>query len=173
MKPRSLLTVGAVLAGAVLAAGALAAPAAQDARKLVLQKSDLPGGARASNRDGEPAAASVTWNYVRGGKPYEVTSTAGVAGTAAMARIAFREGTSDLGPLIRKIQLPKYGDEQLATFHLVGGSMLVVRKGGVIWSLHLQTIVTRGGQTHELTRAEAIAEYRRFAVRVQRRVGNG
>ena len=173
MKPRFVSTAAAVLVATVVATGALAAATAKDARQLVLRKSDFPAGARASATGGDATGYSVTWNYRTGAKPNEISSGAGSFKSSGIAKAAFREVTSDLGPLAKRIQLPKYGDEQLATFHVVGGSQLIVRKGAVLWVLELQTLLTRGGVSHELTKAEAIAEYKRLAPKVQRRVGTG
>jgi hypothetical protein len=173
MTRRFLFLVASLVLAAAGAAAALAAVQAVDARTYVLRKGDFPAGAKVSASFGEATAAGGTWNYRRGGKPFEISSTAGVFPTVAVARAGFKEVTSDVGPLVARIRLPRYGDEQFATFHVAGGSQLIVRKGRVLWMLELQTFLTRGGVSHELTKAEAIAEYRRFAPTVQRRVGNG
>lgn len=173
MKRRFVTTAVAVAVATVVATTALGAASAKDARQMVLQKSDFPPGARASAKGGDAMGYSVTWNYRTGTKPNQISSSAGVLPNRTTARAGFREFTSDLGPLARRIQLPKYGDEQVATFHVLDGSQLIVRKNTVVWALILQTFLTRGGVTHELTKAEAIAEYKRLAPKMQSRVGNG
>jgi hypothetical protein len=84
---------------------------------------------------------------------------------------AFRELRDEMAPGVPKLELPRYGDEQAANFSVLGGSQLVVRKGSVVWAIELQTIVTRGGQTHDLTRAEAVAEYKKYGPKQQLRIG--
>ena len=85
----------------------------------------------------------------------------------------FKELRSDMLPIVPKLKLPRHGDEQVANHSVLGGSQLIVRKGSVVWVLEFQTYMVRDDQTHELTRAEAIAEYKRYAPKQQRRVGSG
>jgi hypothetical protein len=163
----------ALVAAAALAAGAAAATAAKDARQLVLQQSDLPAGARATVKGGDARGFGVTYAYRSGGKPNEISAAALVLPSRAAARAAFADLTGDIGSYVTRIRLPRYGDEQVSTFHSAGGSQLIVRRGAVVWTLELQTFLIRAGEEHELTRAEGIAEYRRLAPKIQRRVGNG
>ena len=79
----------------------------------------------------------------------------------------FRDYRSEMTPGIPKLTLPRYGDEQAANFSVLGGSQLIVRRGSVVWVLELQTFMTE----HELTKGEAIAEYKRYAPKQQRRIG--
>ena len=52
---------------------------------------------------------------------------------------------------------------------MLGGSQLLVRKGSIVWVLELQTFL----KTHELTKAEAIAQYVRYGRRQQQKIGKG
>lgn len=174
MRTRSILAVAAVLGGA-LAAGSIAS-AAQEAKQLVLQKSDFPksAAARVTIQGRTPGGGGfATFAYQTGSAPNELSVSVAVVPTRAMAVALFNEFKSDVPAIVRRIQLPKYGDEQFAYFHVAQGSSLVVRKNAVVWAFELQTFLTRGGKTHELTMAEAIAEYKRYAPKQKRRVGAG
>jgi hypothetical protein len=170
------VAVAAVIA-AVFATTAIAAGAPNKAKTLVLQKSDFPPGTVA--RDGQGSASSagsgygITFNYRTAGNPNELSASVVVLKARSLAVQTFRDYRSDMSSIVPKLTLPRYGDEQVANFSFIGGSQLIVRKGSVVWVLELQTFLTRGGQTHELTKAEAIAEYKRYAPKQQRRIGNG
>lgn len=175
MRMRSILAVSAILVGALASAGSIAS-AAREAKQLVLQKSDFPKAAavRVTLQGRTPGGGGfATFEYLTGSAPNELSVSVAVVLSRAIAVAFFNDLKSDRPALVRRIQLPKYGDEQLAYFGVAGGSSLIVRKNAVVWAFELQTFLTRGGKTHELTMAEAIAEYRRYAPKQQRRVGAG
>ncbi len=166
----------AFVALGVLAATAVAAAPVNKAKALMLQKSDFPAGTTVKSASGDASAAGSGWVatfHYKSGQPVELTIAVTVFKSRALAVELFRELKGDMIPLVPKISLPKYGDEQVANHSVLGGSQLIVRKGSVIWMFEPQTFMTRGGKTYELTRAKAIAEYKRYAPKQQRRVGNG
>jgi hypothetical protein len=164
----------ATLIAAVAAATATAA-APNKAKTLVLQKADFPAGTVAKPAGGTVSSAgsgyAVAFHYRSAGKPNELSSFVAVLPSRSAAVQAFRELRDEMAPGVPKLELPRYGDEQAANFSVLGGSQLVVRKGSVVWAIELQTIVTRGGQTHDLTRAEAVAEYKKYGPKQQLRIG--
>lgn len=168
-----LLLVALVTVGA---AGAHAA-AANKAKTLALQKSDFPRGTLARHGSGNVSAAGsgygITYLYQTSGEPNELSVSVAVFASRSVATQMFREFKAELGSATPRLKLPRYGDEQIADFSPLGGSRLIVRAGSVVWVLELQTLLTRGGQTRELTRAGAIAEYRRYAPKQQRRIREG
>ncbi len=175
-RKRFTLAALAVVA-AVVATSALAAGAPNRAKTLILQKSDFPPGTTAKNAAGDASAEgsgySVTFHYRTRGKPRELSASVVVFKSRSLAVAMFKEFRSDMLPIVPKLRLPRYGDEQAANHSVLGGSQLIVRRGSVIWVLEPQTFLTHGGKTYELTRPEAIAEYKRYASKQQRRVGNG
>lgn len=174
---RTILAAVVAFAAMLLVTSSLAAATPNKAKTLVLQKSDFPAGTIAKPVGGSSSAAgsgyAVTFYYRTRGKPNELSASVIVLKSRSVAVRTFRELRSEMIPAIPKLKLPSYGDEQVANHSVLGGSQLIVRRGSVVWVLEFQTFVTRGGQTHELTRAEAIAEYKRYAPKQQRRVGNG
>jgi hypothetical protein len=172
MKAIHIVTLAAVVTLAGASAAAAAPP--NKAKALVLQKSDFPRGVVAKDGGGSATAAGsgygVTYLYQTAGKPNELSVSVAVFRSRALAEQLFAETKAELGTAVPKLKLPRYGDQQVADFSSLGGSRLIVRTGAVVWVLELQTSVTRGGQTRELTKAEAVAEYLRYAPKQQRRV---
>jgi hypothetical protein len=170
-----MLTAIAAVLTALIATGALAAATPNKAKTLVLQKSDFPPGTVAKHGGGSASTAGsgygITFQYRTGGKPNELSASVVVLKSKSLAVQTFRDYRSDMSSIVPKLALPRYGDEQVANFSVIGGSQLIVRKGSIVWVLELQTFLTRGGQTHELTKAEAIAEYKRYAPKQQKRIG--
>lgn len=173
---RSILLAAVVLAAAFAATAALAA-APNTAKLLVLLKSDFPSGAVAKDGSGSATAAGsgygVTYLYRTAGKPNELSASVAVFKSRSLAVQMFKEYRGEMSSAAPKLKLPRYGEEQVADFSVLGGSRLIVRTGSVVWVLELQTFLTRSGQTHELTKAEAIAEYARYAPKQQSRVREG
>jgi hypothetical protein len=170
------MRVSIQVAVALVALGAVsAAPAApaNPAKTLALQKADFPRGTVARNPSATVSAAGsgygVTYRYRTAGKPNELSVSVAVFKSRAVAAQLFRESKAELGSATPRLQLPRYGDEQVAGFHVLGGSQLIVRTGSVVWVLELQTIVG----SRELTKAEALAEYRRYAPKQKRRIEAG
>jgi hypothetical protein len=175
MNRRLMLTAIAAVLTALIATSALAAGTPNGAKTLVLRKSDFPPGTVARDGSGAANAAAsgygITFDYRTAGKPNQLSAAVVVLKAKSLALQAFRDYRADMSPIVPKLALPRYGDEQVANFSVIGGSQLIVRKGSIVWVLELQTFLTRGGKTHELTKAEAIAEYKRYAPKQQRRVG--
>ncbi len=165
-----------VLAG-VVAAGALAAAPPNRAKTLALQKSDFPRGAVARHAAGSATSAGsgygVTYHYSSGGRPYELSVAVLVFKGRAMATQMFNELRGDMIPIVPKLKLPRYGDQQIANHSVLGGSQLIVRKGSVVWTLEPQTFMTRGAKTYELSKAQAVALYGIYAAKQQKRIGAG
>ena len=158
-----------VLAMTIAVGAALAAPP-----PIVLQKSDFALAAKARLLQGEAAGKGgfANYAYVTRGRPNELASSVAVLRSTAQAKALFAEFKRDAlsFPKQQRLTLPPYGHEQVATFGRAG-SQLIVRTRHIVWMLDLQTFLTRGGRTHELTKAEAIAEYRTYAPKQQVRVG--
>jgi hypothetical protein len=169
---RSLASALAFVVAATGAAAALAAPP-NKAKALALQKSDFPPSTLARNAGGTVSAGGsgygVTYLYRTAGKPNELSVSVAVFGSRAVARQMYAESKSEVGSATARLKLPRYGDEQVADFSPLGGSRLIVRTGSVVWVLELQTIVG----SRELTKAEALAEYRRYAPKQKRRIEAG
>jgi hypothetical protein len=171
---RMILGAAATVVAAAVATTALAAGALKDPKTLVLQKSDFPAGARIKSKGGTSAGGygagySVTFSYRTRSKPNELSSSVSVWKSRSVAIAGFRELKGDVGPAVPRIPLPKYGDEQIATFHSLDGGRLIVRKNTVVWVLELQSIVG----SRELTKAEAVAELKRYGPKQKKRVGSG
>jgi len=162
------LLVLATTGGAFAAASAL-----KDPSRLALRKTDFPGGATISNRyvSGSPDARSysVEFKYRTAGKPQELSHVVSVVKNRSLATTTFRLARNEIATLAKRVQLPAYGDEQVATFHVYDGARLIVRKNLVVWFLEWQTVI--GGR--EMTRAEAVAEMKRYGAILKRRIGSG
>ena len=163
-----------VLVATAIAAPAFAASAGKDPSSMVLQKSDFAAaaGARltAKHRNASAAGSAyyVTYRYKTGSKPRELSSFVLVTKSRSLAVAAFREYRSGASSSASRIVLPKYGDEQLATFEGLDGAQLIVRKGNAVWLLKAEHLLDPG-----LTKPEAVVELKRYAPRQMRRVGNG
>lgn len=169
MTTRTILAAVAALVAATTATTALAASTAKDPKTLVLQKSDLPAGARVTARYTDAMGHVVTYRYKTGSKQAELSSFVAVLPSRKLAVAAFREFRTDVLDIERKLDLPKYGDEQVAGYLPITDGQLVVRKGNTVWALLLGAVVG----TPELTIAEAIAEFKRYGPKAMKRVGSG
>lgn len=165
---RSTVLVALMLATTIAVSTALAAPP-----QIVLQKSDFAPAAKARLLQGEAAGKGgfANYAYVTRGRPNELAVSVAVLPSIGRAQALFVEFRRDAlaFPGQQQLRLPSYGATQFATFGRAG-SQLVVRTGHIVWMLDLQTFLTRGGTTHELTKAEAIAEYKTYAPKQQLRV---
>jgi hypothetical protein len=172
MNGRTVLAAFAVVVAATMATTALAASTAKSPKTMVLQKSDFPAGARVINKYTSGAASAagagyyITYRYKSGSKTRELASFASTWNSSSLARFGFRELKTDVPRT--KLVLPKYGDEQIAGFLGLDGGMLVVRKNTVVWSLKIEYDLDIG-----LTKAEALAELKRYAPKQMKRVGSG
>lgn len=176
-----------------VAATALAAPTAGAPLTLVLKRSDFPAGTRASSRPMPAYAvgalgrglkgASFSASVPAGGGSTEtawlLTGDVIVAPDRAAARRLFQLGKSariglfsDVTGNPISLTLPAYGAEQLAfwTRSTSGRGVNVyvfVRKGVVVWQMNAAAI------ERSASKAQVVAELRKYAVKQKRRVGNG
>jgi len=167
---RTCLTL--MIVAMAIATTALAGSVATSPKALVLQKSDLPPGARLVRQFGDtsgPAAGYyATYRYTSGSKPRQLSSFASVWQSANAAAAGFRQSKADVSRTAARLALPKFGDEQLAIYQGGDGARLLVRKGNVFWLLELAYDNDAG-----LTKAEATAELRRYGPKAMRRAGAG
>jgi hypothetical protein len=170
MTRRIILTAFAAIIAATMTTTALAASDAKNRKAMVLQKSDLPAGARLVDKFGEDPrdVYQVIWQYTSGGKQFALDSGAAIL-SPRLTTTLFREWRRSSGlQRYSKITLPKYGDEQVAVFARENNEAeLFVRKGRVLWIL----AVSRTGAA--LTKAEAIAQLKLYAPKQMKRVGSG
>ena len=185
-KPRRCARAGVALAAA-LAVGATMASAAtspaartlQSPKALILQKSDFPSGTKVIRTIG-PMGASFgrTYRYSGPKGSSELSATLSVAKSDGQARAAYKTLRTDFRALLVKLvkgtglkpwlTLPRYGDEQFASYHHLDGGKLLVRKGKVLWFLLLQ-----GAGTRTPTKAEVVAELKKYGAKQKQRVDNG
>jgi hypothetical protein len=144
------------------------AAAKPDARKLVLQKSDFPPGASIRRRDGNATGYGVSWKYRTGSKPNELLSYAVVAPSVAIARKNYGFFKEDILKNEPKA-LPRYGDEQAVSLDLPSHPRLLVRKGKIVWLIDWTSPLGE----RDVTRAEAIAELKRYGAKQAKRVASG
>jgi hypothetical protein len=145
---------------------------------LVLQKSDFPAGAKVIRTIG-PMGASYgrTYRYAGSGGSSEL-STVSVTKTASQASAAYKKLRTDFRSILLNVikgtglkpwlTLPRYGDEQFASYHHLDGGKLLVRKGKVLWFL-----LFHGAGTRSPTKAEAAAELKKYGAKQAKRVGSG
>jgi hypothetical protein len=146
----------AVLAALTIVAAAVAAPVAKDPAKLILRQADFPRGAQYEADPGDCAFKRVE-SVTTGGASYLGASYSNAAGflqvsgvvctsaSVAQAKKAFAAAKAELARLARQLRsdakpiaLPKYGDQQAATYAPAGGEgihilELLVRKRTVVW----------------------------------------
>ena len=175
----------AVAIGTVAVAGAaLAAASAKDPLRLVLQRSDMPAGARWT---GSRMPASFTRQLATVGArgegalhsteiplaPVKAKNVAGlvvVVANATQGKRVFRMFKKDLTPSPHEIvRLPSYGDEQVATVtrDVVKGALLV-HQGAVVWLLDVAT-----SGTLVMSKTQTLSELKKYAAKQKRRVRGG
>jgi hypothetical protein len=174
MTARAILAGLALLVAAALVTTAPAATSAKDPKVLVLQKSDFPAGARQTmkqaDRDAQQASHFVTYRVRGGSQMLDVMSWA-IVMSPRLATVAFRQQRADLAGE-RKVSLPRYGDEQVAVLAREDNEGQVwVRKGGTVWGMSVNTAGV--GNWGLITKAESVAQLKRYAPKQMRRVGNG
>ena len=194
MTGKTMLVGAAVLIAAVATTAAMAAGSAKGPKKLVLRPSDFPSGTTGAQTFTAPGTIgksySITFNFHAGTREEEVTSEVTVATNAANAAhvyaIVVGGNTGLEGDTI--VRLPSYGDRQTADFFLGplrGGARrargeVIVRRRNVVWQLTVESCGPYapagclGGVTPpDLTKAQAIAELKKYAPKQKARVGNG
>lgn len=163
-------TLALALVSMAAATTALAAP--KPPPTIVLQPSDFAPAAKvtivASATEGRSGFATYAYRTAKG--PSEISISVVVLPSVGMAKSFYRETRADAlsYPLQDRISLPRYGEQQFSDFG-AAGTQLIVRTNRVVWVLGQRTIV----KNHDLTKAEAIVEYKRYAPKQQRRVGKG
>ena len=181
---RARTTAVALLAGAGLLASAVTATGAGAPKNLVLQKSDMPAGAKrisakaASGSIKVPRtisgkAYSTAFKFKNGSRQEAVGSFAGVVnGGAADAHAGYaklkREALSGASSTV-KLTLPRLGNEQAAYGYFVSSvavAAVLVRKNRTVWYVGVTT-------TPGLTKRQGTAELLKYARKQQRRVGGG
>ena len=180
MKPKALLGILAVTLVAVGAAGA--ASAAKDPLALVLQRADFPrattwtsgrlpaGFGRPAGVQGEAAFYSAEL-VVSAAKSEMIGGLVAVFGSQADARKFYRiaRETERRERGGRPVRLPSYGDEHGALLNPDPiGASIIVRKGPIVWQLSVGA-----AGVLVMTRAQVLAELKRYALKQKRRVGAG
>ena len=185
LSARAAVIAAIATAAVILAGAALAAEAARDPLRLVLQRVDMPAGAKWTNgRMPASFARGLAAQGLRGRAAFHSTQiplgTARykavdglvvVVADAAQGRRAFRLFREDLAPRAQDtVRLPSYGDQQLATVTTrpTVKAEVLVRKGAVVWQLEVAT-----GGTAVMTRAQALGELKKYATKQKRRIGRG
>jgi hypothetical protein len=183
MITRTILAAAAAVAlvAAAAATAGLTTSTAKDPKTLVLQKSDLPSGARLARTLDYAGGLALTYRYRTQSSLIDLTSSAAVVKSRSQATAAFKQARTGFEQILKKLtkgtgyayrlNLPRYGDEQLATFHHLDGGKLLVRKNTVVWMILLQSLPATG--VRQITKAEAVAELKRLGLKQQRRVGSG
>jgi hypothetical protein len=174
MTARAILAGLAAFLAAVMTTTALARGTANDPRALVLQKSDFPTGARLTRKQADNNAQwrayFVTHRFRGGSQMLDLRSWA-IVTSPRVARTVFRGQRADLAGNPR-IVLPRYGDEQIAVVAREDNEgQLWVRKGGAVWGMSVNTAGV--GNWGLITKAEAVAQLRRYAPKQMTRVGRG
>jgi hypothetical protein len=179
MTVRTILA--AALAAAATATTALAAGAATSPKALVLQKPDFPAGTRVVRTLAIPGSAnhSIVYRYRGPNGPVDLTSSVAILNSPGQAATLFKrlgkEWTGLLARLTKgtgynpRLSLPRYGDEQVATYHGADGGKLLVRSGDVLWFILLQDLSSQPG-TRILGKAKGAAELRKYGAKQMRRV---
>ena len=174
MTARVVLAGLALLVAAALATGATAARSATDPKTLVLQKSDFPAGARQTMKQVDRSAQQ--WSYfvtyrVKGGSQMLDVMSWAIVMSPRLATVAFRQQRADLAGE-RKVSLPRYGDEQVAVLAREDNEgQLWVRKGGTVWGMSVNTAGV--GNWGLITKAESVAQLKRYALKQMKRAGSG
>jgi hypothetical protein len=171
------VTVRAILGGlaaflvVVFVTSTPAATTATDPRTLVLQKSDFPGSARQTMKQADKSAQQssylVTYRFKGSTQMLDVMSWA-IVMSPRFAAAAFRQQRADLAGE-RKVALPRYGDEQIAVLAREDNEgQLWVRDGATVWGMSVNTAGV--GNWGLITKSEAVAQLKRYAVKQMRRV---
>jgi hypothetical protein len=178
MTTRTILA--AMLVAAATATTGLAADTSQQPKTLVLQKTDFAPGVRVvQTLPSGSVAHSVTYRYRLPTGPIDLTSSVALLTSPGQAHAMFKKLRHDWEGLLDRItkgsgynprvNLPRYGDEQMATYHGADGGKLLVRSGPVVWFLLLQDLSSEPG-TRTLTKTEAAAELGKYGLKQKRRV---
>ena len=179
----------AVVAAVAVTGGALAASALKDPKSLALRKADFPANAALANENvgrtsplptgGTGKGYMAGYTFRNGSRDEEVVITVIATGAAGQARNLFaglkkevlKKGKNDTTG-----RLPKYGDEQLRATQYDGGGRnvwateLLVRKNTVVWTLN---VGSHPSTSKPFTKAQALAELKKYAAKQKTRAGGG
>ncbi len=163
-----------LLAASTTTALAGGSASAQDPRALVLQKSDLPAGARQrmkqADKNAQYTSYFVSYRFRGASQLLDLMSSA-IVMSPRLATSVFRQQRADLAGG-RKVALPRYGDEQIAVLAREDNEgELWVRTGGTVWGMSVNT--AGAGNWGLITKAESIAQLKRYAPKQMKRVGSG
>ena len=153
---------------------ALAASAAKDPKTLVLQKQDFPANAKQRRglreKNAQVSSYFAEYRYKSGAKVYDVLSWAHVM-SPAVAAPTFRELRNELkgGTEVKLPNCCGSKDQFAALARGDNEGELLVRKGGVIWGLSVNTAPV--GNWGLITKPEATALLKRFGPKQMKRVG--
>jgi hypothetical protein len=173
MTARAMVAGVAVVLAATMTATALARGTASDPKALVLQRADVPTGARQvlkyADRNAQSRSYFVTYRVKGRSQMLDVTSWAIVA-PRQVASTMFHQQVADLAGE-QKIALPRYGTQVAVLAREDNEGQLWVLRGGTVWGI---TVNTAGvGNWGLITKAESVAQLKRYAAKQMKRVGNG
>jgi hypothetical protein len=132
----------------------------------------------------------VTFNFHNGPQEEEVTSDVAVARNPGDAKSVYkRTVAAGIGLKgITVLRLPAYGDQQHADFFSgpnAGGAArargeLIIRKHDVVWTLTVENCgpyapagCLDSATPPKMTKAQAMAELKKYALKQRARIGNG
>lgn len=174
----TVLTTAALLAGAAtaFAATALAAPTLKDPMRLILTRADVPGAKQTIQQapiqtgSARGKFAGYSYLFTRGQQQgLQVGGAVYAVENAAQARRVFaslrrQPGGTSPG---RRVQLPRYGDQQIAWYKPSASyAKVLVRKNTVVWQVEIIG-------TGSFAPVDELAELKKYAVKQKRRVGAG
>ena len=180
----ALVLALALAAAAASWGGTATTDAAADPSRLVLQRTDFPSTAKytwgrvpATFTQGLAAlgvkakAAYASAQLSRSSTKYEsVLGTVVANGSAAQARKVYSALKTDLRRgSVSVLSFPAHGDEQIALYQspkLGSKVQLLVRRNAVVWQLEIS-----GGGLLVLTKAQLLAELKKYAGKQKARVG--
>jgi hypothetical protein len=186
---RFATTAVALALAAAVTGGALAAYAIKDPKSLALRKSDLPANASLANENTAPTSPLPTggtgkgymagYKFRNGSRDEEVVITVIATGAAGQARSLFaalKKEVLKTGKNDTTARLPKYGDLQLRATQYDGrgpnvwATELLVRKNTVVWTLNVSS---HPSTSKPFSKAQALAELKKYAAKQKLRAGNG
>jgi hypothetical protein len=167
----------AVLVTSGLAVG-VAFAATSSAKDRVLQRSDMPAGAKRVSfgastgsikipRTVRGTAAYSAYKFKNSSKREYVASAAGTVATVRDAHDVFvklRKDATGSGPFHR-LKVPRYGDEQVAfgvAVSAASAGVLLVRSGKVLWEVAVSAVPG-------FSKAKALGELNKYARKEQAR----
>lgn len=184
-----------VATAAIATTSAFAAITAKDPGTLVLRKADFPRGATYEASDGDDSGIqdalaakgvdSDAANYL--GATYskakgflQVSGAVFTTASAAKAKTAFSIAKAERAAFAKRLRsdakpitLPKYGDQQYATYSPAGGEGIhglevLVRRNAVVW------LISVGREKRPpIPKAAFLTEAKTYVLKQKGRIGNG